>query len=102
MTTITTPLSQERLCLEVKVNLPILTDEILAELLQATQIETWQRRHTGQPLQQLHWVNMNSDQQDQLMRDEATDEVYADWKKQEKLKRNRRYPKKRELTLADK
>jgi len=36
------------------------------------------------------------------MRDEATDEVYADWKKQEKLKRNRRYPKKRELTLADK
>ena len=100
MTTITTPLSQERLCLEVKVNLPILTDEILAELLQATQIEIGKRNDS--PLQERHWVNMSRKQQDQLMRDEATDEVYADWKKQEKLKRNRRYPKKRELTLADK
>jgi len=100
MTTITTPLSQERLCLEVKVNLPILTDEILEDLRIAIAIELGKRNDT--PLQQLHWVNMSRKQQDQLMRDEATDEVYADWKKQEKLKRNRRYPKKRELTLADK
>ena len=43
MTTITTPLSQTRLLLEVKVNLPILTDEILEDLKVAIQIENNKR-----------------------------------------------------------
>ena len=39
----TTPLSQQRLLLEIKSNLPILTDEILDELRESIQIEHHKR-----------------------------------------------------------
>ena len=95
---ITTPLSQQRLLLEVKVNLPILTDEILEDLRVAIQIE-YKNRDKENPLQERHWCNLSLEEQKQLMKATAVPEVYEDWWKSQKLKRNRRYPKKRELSL---
>jgi hypothetical protein len=47
---ITTPLSQTRLLLEIKINLPILTDEILEELIAVVEVEHQRRKNkTTQP-----------------------------------------------------
>jgi hypothetical protein len=76
--------------MELKINLAVLTDEILEELLQATQSEI--RKRNDSPLQERHWCNLTLEEQTALMKETAIPEVFDDWRKSQKLKRNRRYP----------
>jgi len=96
-----TNLGMERLCLELEQTIADVPDVYFQQLRSLVEGEHRRRRALVEGEDKV-WVNMSPEEQNDLMYETNNKEMYEDWSKAQKLKKNRRYPKQRELTLADK